>query len=88
MLLQRFLTREGVALLRRSVDEVLAAKDEEADEEWIVNLHQVRFRRGNNHPGVELRANFKSISQKCQLCEVAFVWKLTKETIHLPLVCL
>ena len=40
------------------------------------------------HPGVELRANLKSISQRCHLFEVAFVWELTKETIHLPLGCL
>ena len=42
----------------------------------------------SNHPGVELRANLKSISHRCHLFEVAFVWELTKETIHLPLGCL
>jgi len=31
------------------------------------------------------RANLKSISHRCHL---VFVWKLTKETIHLPLGCL
>ena len=41
-----------------------------------------------NQPGVELRANLKSISHRCHLVEVAFVGELTKETIHLPLVCL
>ena len=40
------------------------------------------------HPGVELWANLKSISHKCHLEEVAFVWELTRETIHLPLGCL
>ena len=40
------------------------------------------------HPGVELRANLKSISYRCYLFEVEFVWKLTKETFHLPLSCL
>ena len=40
------------------------------------------------HPGVELGANLKSISHRCHLFEVAFVWELTKETIHLPLGCL
>ena len=39
-------------------------------------------RRGN--PG----ANLKSISHRCYLFDVAFVWELTKETIHLPLSCL
>ena len=34
------------------------------------------------HPGVELSGNLKSLS--CHLFEVAFVWELTKETIHLP----
>jgi len=41
-----------------------------------------------SHPGVELRANLMSISHRCHLFEVAFVWELTKETIHLPLGCL
>jgi hypothetical protein len=31
-----------------------------------------------------MRADFKSISH---ICEVASVWELTKETIHLPLSC-
>ena len=35
-----------------------------------------------------MRANLKSISHRCHLFEVAFVWELTKETIHLPLGCL
>ena len=41
-----------------------------------------------HHPGVKLRANLKSISHKCHLFEVAFVWELTEDTIHLPLGCL
>jgi len=41
-----------------------------------------------SRPGVELRANLKSISHRCHLFEVAFVWELTKETIDLPLGCL
>ena len=40
------------------------------------------------HRGVELRGNLKSISHRCHLEEVASVWELTKETIHLPLGCL
>ena len=42
----------------------------------------------SHHPGVELRANLKSISHRCHLFEVAFVWELTRETIHLPRGCL
>ena len=34
------------------------------------------------HPGVELRANLKAISHRCHLFQVAFLWELTKETIH------
>ena len=41
-----------------------------------------------NHHGVELRANLQSISHKCHLEEVAFVWEWTKETNDLPLGCL
>ena len=40
------------------------------------------------HPGVELRANLESTSNRCHLFEVAFAWELTKETNHLPLGCL
>ena len=41
-----------------------------------------------HQPGIELRANLKSIFHRCHLFEVAFVWELTSETIHLPLGCL
>jgi len=37
-----------------------------------------------SHPGVELRANLKSISHRCHPIQVAFVWELTKKNIHLP----
>ena len=30
-------------------------------------------------------ANLKSISHRCYLFDIAFVWELTKETVHLPL---
>ena len=40
------------------------------------------------HPGAKVRANIKSISNRCNLFEVAFVWKLTKASIQLPLCCL
>ena len=42
----------------------------------------------NTLPGVELRANLKTICHKCHLFEVAFVWELTERTNHLPLGCL
>jgi len=37
---------------------------------------------------LDLRANRKSISHRCHRFQVACVWELTKETIHLPLGCL
>ena len=40
------------------------------------------------HPGGNPGANLKSISYRCHLFEVAFVWELTQETIVLPLGCL
>ena len=40
------------------------------------------------HPGGNPGANLKSISHRCYLFEVAFVWELTNETIVLPLGCL
>ena len=40
------------------------------------------------HPGGNPEAQVKSISHRCYLFKVAFVWDLTKETIHLPLGCL
>ena len=47
-----------------------------------------RYSKLAAHPGVELRANLKSISHKCHLFEVSFIWELTKDTVHLPLGCL
>ena len=44
-------------------------------------------RRGHL-PGGNPGANLKSISHRCYLREVAFEWKLTKDTIHMPLRCL
>ena len=38
--------------------------------------------------GVGLRANIESISHRCHIFEVAFVWELTEETMHFPLGCL
>jgi len=46
---------------------------------WFRSLHP---------PGGNPGANLKSISHKCYLFEVAFVWELTKETIGLALGCL
>ena len=43
---------------------------------------------GSSHPGGNPVANLKSISHRCYLFEVAFVWELTEETIDLPLGCL
>ena len=40
------------------------------------------------HPGDNPGANLKSISHRCHLILVAFVWELTQETIHLRLGCL
>ena len=40
------------------------------------------------HPGGNPGANLKSISHRCHPILEAFVWELTKETIHLPLGCL
>ena len=40
------------------------------------------------HPGGNPGGNLQSISHRCHLREVAFVWELTKQTIDLPLGCL
>ena len=37
------------------------------------------------HPGVELRENLESISDRCHLFEVAFAWELTQNQI--PSIC-
>ena len=44
--------------------------------------------RSRLHPGGNPGTHLKSISHKCHPVLVAFVWELTKETIHLPLGCL
>jgi len=49
-------------------------------------VQKARVRRC--HPGGNPGANRESISHRCYLFEIAFVWELTKETIHLPLGCL
>ena len=57
----------------------------------LTNTQAVARRSGpetRNHPGVELRGNFVSISHRCHLFEVEFVWEMTDETIYLPLYCL
>ena len=41
-----------------------------------------------SRPGGNPGANPKSISHRCYLWEVAFKWRLNKETIDLPLGCL
>ena len=51
-------------------------------------LNEAKVPNPTPHPRVELRANLNSISYRCHLFEVAFVWELTKESIHLPLGCL
>ena len=43
---------------------------------------------GTHQPGVELGGNLESMSHRCQVEEVVFVWELINETIHLPLGCL
>ena len=42
----------------------------------------------SRHPGGNPGANRKSITLRCYLFKVAFVWELTKETIVLPMGCL
>ena len=41
-----------------------------------------------DHPGGNPKANLKSISHRCYPRVVTFEWKVTKETIYLPLGCL
>ena len=45
-------------------------------------------RRLAHGPPPWLRVNLKSISHRCHLILVSFVWELTQETINLPLGCL
>ena len=42
----------------------------------------------HTHPGGNPGATLKSISHRCHLFEVVFVWELTEETRHLLLGCL
>ena len=44
--------------------------------------------RARSHPADNPGANLKSNFHRCYLISVAFVWELTKETIHLLLGCL
>ena len=58
--------------------------DDEADAERPRTRDRVPSRTGT-HPGGNPGANLKSISHRCHPILVAFVWKLTNETIYLPL---
>ena len=51
------------------------------------SLRQALFSKVT-HPGVDLRANLRSISHRCYPIEAASVCVLNSETIHLPLGCL
>ena len=42
----------------------------------------------NHKPYPTLEANHEQISHRCYLREIAFEWKLTKETIYLLMGCL
>ena len=70
--------------------EQMHAMLEVVEEEDAKRLRVISQPRLNHihHPGVDLRANLKSISLRCHLFEVSFVWELTKETMYLPLGCL
>ena len=52
------------------------------------SLHIADYLRGLLHPGGNPEENLKPISHRCHPILVAFVWELSKETIHLPLGCL
>ena len=58
------------------------------DERHVLESKMAALKTQVTRPGVEFRANLKSIFHRCHLFEVAFVWKLTKQTIQLPLGCL
>ena len=76
--------------LRRPVHAVLVQREQPLDVA-VVLLQPPARRRGKlsgSHPGDNPGANRKPISHRCHLCEVAFVWELTKEAIHWPLGCL
>ena len=80
--------RGGGAVLRLSESHCWRGGEREEGREGGHNAARPPPHCGLRHPGVELRANFKSICHICHLEEVAFVQELTKETIHLPLSCL
>ena len=62
--------------------------------EWVLVMQVLPFAHPSSattplhHPGGNPVANLKSISYRCRLILVAFVWELTEEIIDLPLGCL
>ena len=50
--------------------------------------HQTPLHNASSHPGVEHRSKLNVFSHRCHLVEMAFVWELTEETIHVPMGCL
>ena len=67
---------------------IAEAKDLEGDSEVREGMMAKAQVCAESHPGVDLRANIKSISHRCHPILVAFVWELAKETINFPLGCL
>ena len=55
---------------------------------WTLDAKALWIPEVTRHPGGNPGADLKSISNRCCLFEVAFVWELTKENIVLPLGCL
>ena len=68
--------------------EAKAREFDEKDRARQAHIAELEKNLKVHHPGVNLRANHKSISHRCHLFEVEFEWDLTKATIHLPLGCL
>ena len=80
--------------LSRVLRALLAHPNAPALSEWLraaAAAVEARLLAGSDtvtHPGGNPGANLKSISHRCYLLKVAFVWELTEETIVLPLGCL
>ena len=73
--------------LNRKMIKKLESEISKNVEENETLTHQVQFSY-TGHPDVELRVNLKSISNRCYLFEVAFVWESAPQTILWPLGCL
>ena len=80
-----FINHDVYGLAFRVQGSVFRVQEVDPFVQEATSFSRVATRYALNHSGGNPGANLKSISHRCHPILVAFVWKMTKETIYLPL---